>query len=97
MVRSIGVCRATLAWVGFALASALSWAAYYWLSATPSYSSILISLAMVNFLLGLWIIYLENRAPRAIIAVIVGLVVGQWWMILWSIVFLVWHTRGFAP
>lgn len=88
--------RVAQLWLSFWAASALSWIAYYWLPDAHSYTLMLIS-AIANVFLGLWIIFLENRALRIIIAVIVGLVVGQWWMIVWSIVFLIWHVRGFAP
>jgi hypothetical protein len=89
--------RSAPIWIGFGLASALSWAAYYWPSALHSYTLILILLMIINVFLGCWIVYLEDLAPRAIVAVVVGLLVGQWWIVVWSIVFLIWWVRGFAP
>lgn len=89
--------RSAPIWIGFGLTSALSWAAYYWMSALHAYTLILIFLIIINALLGCWIVYLENLAPRAIVAVVVGLLVGQWWIVVWSIVFLIWRLRGFAP
>lgn len=89
--------RAIPIWVGFALTSALSLASYYRLSALHSYLLISTSLSIVNLFLGCWVIYVEGRTPRVIIFVIAGLIIGQWWVIVWSVVFLIWHVRGFAP
>lgn len=97
MVLKMKIYRATPLWVSFALISVLSWAAYYWLPALHSYPLILAALAVINLLLGFWVIYMERFSRRSIIAVIFGIVIGQWWIIVWSIVFIIWRVKGFAP
>lgn len=97
MVLKLKTCRLTPVWAGFVLVSVLTWLTYFNLSMLHSYRLMLIFLAVINLFLGVWILFAERFALRAVVFVVIGLVVGQWWLILWSIVFLIWGVKDFAP
>lgn len=84
-------------WIMFGLVSLLTWIAYLNLSMLHSYRLILVVLAIVNVLLGMWLLIKAHFARRTVVLVGLGLVVGQWWLILWSGVLIIWSIRGFAP
>jgi len=84
-------------WMVFGLVSILTWIVYLNFSMLHSYRAILAVLAIVNFLLGVWLLINAHFAWRTVVLVGLGLVVGQWWLILWSVVLSIWSIRGFAP
>jgi hypothetical protein len=89
--------RHIILWAGFVLVALLTWIVYFELSMLHSYRSILLALTITNFIFGLWLLIANEFAWRTLILVVLGLVVGQWWLIIWAVVFLIWSIRGFAP
>ena len=55
------------------------------------------TLATLDMLVGTAIIASLGATWRRVGLVAVILLAGQWWLVLWSGVLLVWRTRGFAP
>ena len=84
-------------WIGFVINAFASWAAYFWLTKMSGYVNTLIFLAALNALIGAWIVK-SNRGQRgALVAVVVGLAIGQFWFLLWCLTFLIWKIGGFGP
>jgi hypothetical protein len=84
-------------WIMFGLVSLLTWIVYLTLTMLHSYRLILAVLSIVNFLLGVWLLIKGHFAWRTVVLVGLGLIVGQWWLILWSVVLSIWSINGFAP
>ena len=89
--------RVIMLWVSFALVALLTWVVYLCFPSLHFYRFILLTLATINLLLGLWILIEAGFAWRRVFFVVLGLTLGQWWLIIWLLVFLVWCIRGFAP
>jgi hypothetical protein len=81
----------------FGLVSLLTWIVYLNLSMLHSYRSMLAVLAIVHLLLGVWLSAKAHFAWRTVVLVGLGLIVGQWWLVLWSAVLSLWSINGFAP
>jgi len=86
-----------LLWISFCLVSILTWIVYSCLSGMDSYVTLLLSLAAINFLQGLWILIDRHFARRVFFLVLLALAIGQFWLFLWLGIFLLWKTNGFAP
>lgn len=84
-------------WLSFGVVSLLAWIVYFKLTAMDSYLLILTALATANFILGVWIIIANNFALRTVTYVTLAFIVGQWWVFLWALVFIIWGSKGFAP
>lgn len=84
-------------WGPFVLCTLASQVVYRDLTASPLYFKLLALLALINFVLAARI--LRQEAPRTWWgwAVVGGLLVGQWWLILFLLAELIWSIRGFAP
>ena len=58
---------------------------------------VLLILAAINLAQGIWILILNRFEWRKVLLVICIFLAGQWWFFMWSAIFIVWGTRGFAP
>jgi hypothetical protein len=90
--------RATaLLWTPFAVASLLTFLVnlslkwIYWYPSRP----VLTVLCVASFLAAVPVVLLKRR-PLTFLIVIVGLVIGQWWLLLELIVMAGWKIVGFA-
>ena len=84
-------------WVAFCLFSLLT--LYVDLSAwmPESRSTLRLILGIISFILGLSILTIKEHRRRSIVLVALGLTVGQWWLVKWAAVYVVWSINGFAP
>jgi hypothetical protein len=58
---------------------------------------LLILLLALELLVGIAAFRASNQRIWAAAALLVGLAVGNWWLIEFLLVGLIWRTRGFAP
>jgi hypothetical protein len=87
-----------LLWTPFAVVSfftflvnlSLKW--IYWYPSRP----VLTVLCVASFVAAVPIV-LRKRRPLTFLIVIIGLVIGQWWLLLELIVIACWKIMGFAP
>jgi len=56
-----------------------------------------IALAVISFILGLSILTIKEHRRRSMALVALGLIVGQWWLVTWAAVYVLWSINGFAP
>ena len=84
-------------WISFGVVAALTWVAYFMFSAHSSYLFVLTLLAVINLAQTIWILIDSRFAWRTAILAVFAFVVAQWWLFLWSGVFVIWGHRGFAP
>lgn len=84
-------------WFGFAASALLTWTAYASLWYLSSYFTILWCLAAIQFVLGLSLMVTTRFALRTGIFVLTGIIVGQKWLTMTGIAFLLWSINGFAP
>ena len=84
-------------WFGFWAAASLTWIIYIY---SPDFFFYLVRrpiLAGIQFVFGAWLLKINHFAWRIVIFVIAGIIIGQWWTILWGMAFLSWRINGFAP
>jgi hypothetical protein len=62
-----------------------------------SYELVLSVLAAISAGLGLWILITNRFAWRSVSLVILGFVIGQWWLIESLAMMAFWSVKGFAP
>lgn len=84
-------------WIGFVLVSLASLVAYKIAWSTSFYWLLLSSLAIIAVVLGLVALRLTGVRLWSIVAVVGGLVIGQWWFIQWLLIVVFGKLRGFAP
>jgi hypothetical protein len=60
-------------------------------------STVRLTLGIISLVCGLSILVTTERTRRSVSLVIVGLIVGQWWLIKMLVVFTIWSVNGFAP
>lgn len=60
-------------------------------------STVRLVLGIISIVLGLSILTTIERTRRSVALVVIGLVVGQWWLIKILVVFAIWSIGGFAP
>ncbi|MBI5462404.1 MAG: hypothetical protein HY941_09485 [Gammaproteobacteria bacterium] len=84
-------------WVAFWLFSLLT--LYVDLSTwlTESRSTVRLSLAVISLALGMSILTIKEHRRRSIVLVTLGVIVGQWWLVKWAAVYVLWSINGFAP
>ena len=97
MVLEVKAHRHIALWTSFALVALLTWVVYLYLTMLHFFFPMLCGLAIINLLLGLWLLIETRFTWRTVLLVVLGLIIGQWWLILWSVVFLIWSIGGFAP
>ena len=86
-----------VAYVLFVVVAVATYLVYFFLSKMPHHIDALLGLAFINALIGLWIIRVSDHRQRALIMVAMGLLIAQWWLLLLTSTFLIWHFFGFAP
>lgn len=84
-------------WVAFWLTAVLTWVADSTLWMKEWYYIALSALGIVSLLIGVGIMAAKGRTRRSVILVVLGLVIGQWWLIEMLVVQTIWSIRGFAP
>jgi hypothetical protein len=94
-VKSVGNLK--LLWSAFALISALTPIIYRKAFAVPGYFGILFFLAIATIVLATAILRNSSAKRWAIPAVLVGALIGQWWLIKSAIVLLFMLFGQFAP
>lgn len=84
-------------WTPFVLTSALTVYVDKWLWHVPHSFSILSFLAVLNLILA--IVVIAGTWPKRwpIVVVIVGFIIGQWWLVFFAWAFATWSIGGFAP
>lgn len=84
-------------WGAFWLSAILTWVIYSggWMMA--SYHVALSVLAIISACLAFWILKTNPFAWSSVALIVLGLVVGQWWLVEWLIVKILWSIRGFVP
>lgn len=89
--------NAPLFWAGFAATSLLACAAYLTLWNLGAYWIALQFLAVVNGCLAIAILTRTKEFRGRLAVVLLGLMVGQFWLIENAVMHLLWRMRGFAP
>jgi uncharacterized membrane protein len=84
-------------WVGFVLVSLVSLVVYKTAWSVSFYWLLLSCLAVIAVVMGLVALRQTGVRPWSLVAVVGGLVVGQWWLIQWLLVVAFGKWRGFAP
>jgi len=55
------------------------------------------ALGITSLLLGITILATTGRTRRSIVLIVLGLAIGQWWLIEASVMMAFWSIKGFAP
>jgi hypothetical protein len=84
-------------WPVFLLFSLLTWLVYFGVWMAASYYVALSVLGLVSACLAFWILREHRFALRPAVLVILALVAGQWWLIEFLAVQILWSIKGFAP
>lgn len=84
-------------WIVFWLASILTWVAYLELWMMTLYHVVLVIFGIISVCLGLWLVIANRFAWRSVLLVVVGLAIGQWWLIEQLTVQILWKLKGMAP
>jgi uncharacterized membrane protein YqgA involved in biofilm formation len=86
-------------WVGFVLVSLASLVAYktVWPTSFHFHELVLNCLAVLAVLIGLVVLRQTGVKPWSLLAVVGGLLVGQWWLVKGLLVFVFAKWKGFAP
>lgn len=89
--------KQAVVWVAFWLSAVLTWIVYSALWMKGWYYLALSALGIISLFLGIGILATKGRTRRSIILIVLGLVIGQWWLIEMLIAQAIWSIRGFAP
>ena len=84
-------------WIVFLLTSILTWVVSSELWMMSTYLLILTVLGILSFCLGLWLVVSSHFTWRSILLVVIGLMIGQWWLLEQLIVQIIWKLKGMAP
>jgi hypothetical protein len=84
-------------WVAFWLFAVLTWVVYSGLWMKGWYYLALSALGIISLFLAIGILATKGRTCRSIILIVLGLVIGQWWLIESLAMMALWGIRGFAP
>jgi hypothetical protein len=84
-------------WAPFALATLLTVLTYKRGYALPGWFIWLTCLAVASLLFGILAIRHTGAKVWSVAVVVVGLTIGQWWLIQFCIVMVGWKLNGFAP
>jgi hypothetical protein len=87
----------TIAWSGFWASVAATWATYHFGWMLHTYFVWLSVAAVLSLALGLWVLWLVHFRRAAVVLVVLGLLVGQWWFWQLLLIMTFWRIRGFAP
>lgn len=58
---------------------------------------ILSILGMLTLGVGIWVLKEHGWTRSAVLIVLFGLLLGQWWFLEYGVVSVLWTIRGFAP
>ena len=83
--------------LAFIVVAVLSQLSYFRIYSWEFHVPIVLTLFVVNFLQGLWILMISRFSKRMVLLVTVIFFAGQWWFFMWSVIFLLWKINGFAP
>lgn len=61
------------------------------------YYEILSLLGMMTLGAGMWVLKEQGWTHRAILMVVIGLLLGQWWFLEYGAASVLWTIHGFAP
>ncbi|MDC8760069.1 hypothetical protein [Janthinobacterium fluminis] len=86
-----------IAWCVFFLLAILTSVAAARLWMLPSYQLILSALAVASFGLGAALLNMHRFSWRAVLLVVSGLALGQWWLLETLLMLVVWSVGDFAP
>lgn len=89
--------RRKIVWIAFWLTSILTWVVYSRLWMVASYHLILSLFGIASVFFGLWLVVASRFIWHTVLLVVIGLVIGQWWLIEQLIVHVIWNFRGIAP
>lgn len=89
--------KTSVIWTVFALISVLTPVVYSKAWAVPGYLAILSGLAIAAALLGAAALRFNRFNVWSVLAVLAGLILGQWWVIQYLILMGFWKWRGFGP
>jgi hypothetical protein len=84
-------------WGPFVISTVLTASIYKWGYALPGWFTWLTCLAVVSLLFGILAIRHAGMKFWSIAVVVVGLAIGQWWLLELALVMIGWKLRGFAP
>lgn len=97
MVWSMNPNLRKVVWAIFWLLAILTQLASARLWMLTSYELMLSALAIFSAALGVWILITTRFAWRSVALVVLGLIVGQWWLVESLAMMAFWSLRGFAP
>ena len=86
-----------LIWVPFVVASVATVVAHNTLWATDWYRGYLAAFGVLCCVLGVVVLAKTGTRRWSIAGVIVGLLIGQWWLIQILILAISWRVAGFSP
>ena len=89
--------KVNISWICFIASNCLTSTFYLSMARLESYFAILISMSFIDVMTGLGVIWISEQRKRAVWTAGIGLVLGQWWLLLWLGTFSIWHFQGFAP
>lgn len=84
-------------WAPFAIASMITLLLYATAWAMPRYWIVLSFLAISSAIFAVRILARTGVRPWPVVWIVLGLIVGQWWIIELISMELLWRIRGFAP
>lgn len=84
-------------WVAFWLIAVLTWIVYSSLWMKGWYYLALSMLGIISLFLAIGILITKGRTYRSITLIVLGLVIGQWWIIETLAMIAFGKIKGFAP
>jgi hypothetical protein len=89
--------KSNIYWIIFSFSSLLTLLAYKEAWALSGYWALLSCLALVTVFVGFKLLQSTGWNPWSIVGVVVGLLIGQWWIVQMIAARLFFMWRGFAP
>lgn len=84
-------------WATFVGIAVVTWIVYLTAWASSLYRPALFALAIAALVVGVATVWRSKRRYWALVAVVVGFVAGQWWLVQSAAAQMIWGTQGFAP
>lgn len=84
-------------WVVFLLSAIVTWLVYLYAWTVGPYYLLLSVLGITSLCLGLWVLKQSRFVWHSTVLVVLGLIIGQWWLLEFLVVQVLWGNRGFAP
>jgi hypothetical protein len=86
-----------VAWGAFGASAVATLLTYHFGYALPGWFLWLILEAILSIALGIWVLRLARYRRVAVVLVVLGLLIGQWWLLMSLITLTLWKINGFAP